>query len=119
MKSSFTRWFLRLFRRSDPLRAGSAADRVPVSATSSVTMPMLDCESVMRQLWDYLDGELTEDRTAAIRAHLELCKRCFPQHEFERSFLDAVASRAPVHTDPERLQRKLIAALHARGMSET
>ena len=40
--------------------------------------PMLDCDSVMRQLWDYLDGELTEDRMEAIRAHLAMCSRCMP-----------------------------------------
>jgi anti-sigma factor RsiW len=31
---------------------------------------MLDCDAVMRQLWDYLDGELTAEREQAIRAHL-------------------------------------------------
>lgn len=48
--------------------------------------PMLDCDAVMRQLWDYLDGELTPARTEAIREHLALCARCFPQLEFERAF---------------------------------
>ena len=36
--------------------------------------PMLDCDAVMRQLWDFLDGELTATREAAIREHL-------PTHE--------------------------------------
>lgn len=78
--------------------------------------PMLDCESVMRQLWDYLDGELTSDRKAAIRTHLELCKRCHPQYEFEQAFLDAVAASGPAHSDPDRLRAKLLAALEGEGM---
>lgn len=80
--------------------------------------PMLDCESVMRQLWDYLDGELTPDRMAAIRAHLELCKRCYPQYEFEQSFLAAVAARRRQHSDPQRLRARVADALRAQGLSD-
>jgi mycothiol system anti-sigma-R factor len=80
--------------------------------------PMLDCESVMRQLWDYLDGELSSDRMAAIRAHLELCKRCYPQYEFERSFLDAIAASAPQHSNLDRLRAQLTAALEAKGLAD-
>lgn len=79
---------------------------------------MLDCESVMRQLWDYLDGELTPERMAAIRAHIELCKRCYPQYEFERSFLDVVAARARQHSDIERLRLRLSDVLRSKGLSE-
>ena len=28
---------------------------------------MIDCDGVMRQLWDYLDGELSDDKMEAIR----------------------------------------------------
>lgn len=80
--------------------------------------PMLDCESVMRQFWDYLDGELTPDRMAAIRAHLELCKRCYPQYEFERSFLDAVAASARQHSNLDRLRAQLTEALEAKGLAD-
>ena len=79
---------------------------------------MLDCESVMRQLWDYLDGELTPERMDAIRTHLELCKRCYPQYEFERSFLDAVEKSSRPHSNPERLRRNLMEALEAKGLRE-
>ncbi len=79
--------------------------------------PMLDCESVMRQLWDYLDGELTVDRRTAIRSHIELCKRCYPQYEFEQAFLAAIAASAPSHAHPDRLRRNLLAALEKEGFS--
>lgn len=77
--------------------------------------PMLDCDSVMRQLWDYLDGELTEDRMEAIRAHLEMCSRCMPQLEFEQSFLKAVALARREHSDPGGLAQKVRLALQAKG----
>lgn len=89
----------------------------PHAALVAGVPPMLDCESVMRQLWDYLDGELTADRRSAIRSHLELCKRCHPQHQFEQSFLDAVAASAPAHSNPGRLREKLMAALEDEGMA--
>ncbi len=79
---------------------------------------MLDCETVMRQLWDYLDGELSAERMAAIRAHLAMCARCYPQYEFERAFLDALDRAQHEHSDPARLSDRVAAALRAEGMVE-
>jgi hypothetical protein len=45
----------------------------------------------MRQLWDFLDNELTSERMLAIEAHLVMCSRCHPHAEFERAFLHAVS----------------------------
>lgn len=45
----------------------------------------------MRQLWDFLDGELTPDRMKAIEAHLAGCEHCLSRAAFERAFLNAVA----------------------------
>ena len=80
-------------------------------------MPMLDCDAVMRQLWDYLDGELTDDRMEAIRAHLSMCKRCTPQAEFERAFLRAVAQARQEHSNPAGIAHRVREALTARGYS--
>lgn len=77
---------------------------------------MLDCEAVMRQLWDYLDGELTAEREEAIRAHIAVCARCFPQYEFERAFLEALGRARREHTNPDRLRERLLVALRAEGM---
>jgi anti-sigma factor (TIGR02949 family) len=79
--------------------------------------PMLDCDAVMRQLWDYLDGELTAERAEAIRKHIAMCSRCYPQAEFERSFLVAVERSRREHSQPERLRGELIAALRAQGFA--
>ena len=87
-------------------------------SNETTSVPMLDCGSVMRQLWDYVDGELTPQRMEEIRVHVEMCQRCYPQYEFERSFLDAIASRRRTHSDPERLRAKLLEALKAHGLGE-
>ena len=79
--------------------------------------PMIDCQAVMRQLWDYLDGELTPDRVTAIQQHLEMCARCSPQFEFERSFLDQLALLRRDHADPARLRTRLVEALRVHGFA--
>lgn len=78
-------------------------------------MPMVDCDTVMRQLWDYLDGELTPESATAIERHLEMCKRCAPEAEFQRKFLEALA-RVPVDVpDVEGVRERLTRALVAHG----
>ncbi len=79
--------------------------------------PMLDCDAVMRQLWDYLDGELTEERMAAIREHLALCARCYPQFEFERTFLETLARVRREHSHYEGLRERVLAALRHEGLA--
>ena len=70
-------------------------------------MPMLDCDAVMRQLWDYLDEELSEDRMAAIREHLSMCSRCQPQFDFERSFVEAMTHARREHPNPRAMSQRV------------
>ena len=115
MKRLFSQWFSRWFGTHGVL---SLSRRDARDQSAMANAPMLDCESVMRQLWDYLDGELTPEHMDAIRAHIEMCKRCYPQYEFERSFLNALAARQRMHSDPERFRTKLMASLRERGLTE-
>ncbi|HJR62930.1 MAG TPA: zf-HC2 domain-containing protein [Gemmatimonadaceae bacterium] len=77
--------------------------------------PMLDCDAVMRQLWDYLDGELDEARMTAVREHLVLCGRCYPQFEFEKTFLDTLARARREHSDVAAVRARVLEALGAEG----
>ena len=79
--------------------------------------PMIDCDTVMRQLWDYLDGELTAERSEAIRQHVEMCSRCLPQSEFEQAFLKAVNRSRREHSHPERLRGALLESLAEQGFA--
>ncbi len=72
----------------------------------------------MRQLGDYVDVELTPQRMDEVRVHIEMCQRFYPQYEFERSFLDAIAARRRTHANPEKLRAQLLEALQAKGLSE-
>ncbi|MEW5916804.1 MAG: zf-HC2 domain-containing protein [Gemmatimonadota bacterium] len=79
--------------------------------------PMIKCDDVMRQLWDYLDGELTPERAEAVRAHIDVCARCTPQTEFERAFLLAVKKTQREHSHLERLREDLMHSLQAQGFA--
>ncbi|MCC7051924.1 MAG: zf-HC2 domain-containing protein [Gemmatimonadaceae bacterium] len=74
---------------------------------------MLDCETVMRRLWDYLDGELTVERMREIELHLAHCERCRPHAEFRRAFRGAVAGAGSASDDTDALSRRVRAALQA------
>lgn len=76
---------------------------------------MINCDEVMRQLWDYLDGELTRERVEAIEAHLAMCERCLPHAEFERAFLRAVAQVRREPADASGLAARVRQALEAVG----
>lgn len=75
----------------------------------------MDCLDVVRQLWDYLDGELTDESMAEIRAHLSECRDCHPHYDFERAFLDAIAATRSEHPAPSQVRRKVLAKLRKSG----
>lgn len=79
-------------------------------------MEMLDCEAVMRQLWDYLDGELTSERTLQLAAHLSACQRCHPQMAFEQAFLAVLAASRGTGAASPMLRQRVLATLQAAGL---
>ncbi len=81
----------------------------------SMSEPMLDCEAVMKQLWDYLDDELTPERMQAIRAHVQMCERCSPQVQFERAFLSVLGAARTAVADEGSLRDRVVAQLRTLG----
>lgn len=82
---------------------------------SSGLCEKIDCAAALRQLWDYLDGELTPARVAEVKAHLEGCRRCHPHYDFERAFLEALANRRPDCRCPGELKARVLESLRAAG----
>jgi anti-sigma factor (TIGR02949 family) len=70
-----------------------------------------DCESVVRELWDFLDAELDDATAAEIDAHLEACRHCRSHADFEQRLVDELAGLRRGHTDPEALRERVRAAL--------
>ncbi len=76
---------------------------------------LMNCEAVMRQLWDYLDDELTPAKEAAIRTHLAFCRRCHQQSKFEQAFLSALAASRRDHPRPDEIRLRVATALREEG----
>lgn len=51
---------------------------------------MIPCDQVVIRLWEYIDGELNEHSAAEVAAHLEMCQRCFPHYNFQRSYKEFI-----------------------------
>jgi mycothiol system anti-sigma-R factor len=76
----------------------------------------LNCREAMAILWDHLDGELSPEREAAMRWHLEICRPCLEHHRFERAFLDAVAAARDADPASPALRQRVIDALRSQGL---
>lgn len=74
---------------------------------------MVDCQHVMRRLWEYLDGELPEDEVAGLREHVAICSRCNPQYHFQVAFLGLVGRAAAASKARPELARRIRSALAA------
>lgn len=73
----------------------------------------VDCEDVLRHLFEWLDGELDEERHESVSAHLALCRSCFSRAEFEKRLKAHLrdVGRATVPPDLERRIRTVVDGL--------
>ncbi len=76
-----------------------------------------ECETVVRQLWPYLDGAMSESQREHIVAHLEACVNCASHFDFAQAFLDAVARARPHLVPDARLRLRVLGALAAQGFT--
>ena len=70
----------------------------------------MSCDDAVRQLYGYLDGELTEDRRAAIAAHLDGCAPCVGAAQFETELRRVIADRCHDRV-PDALLERVAASL--------
>ncbi|NOZ14235.1 MAG: hypothetical protein GXO69_11455 [Acidobacteria bacterium] len=47
----------------------------------------MECQEILKILSDYVDGELSENRCAEIRKHMEECSRC---RKFAETFRESL-----------------------------
>lgn len=77
--------------------------------------PRLDCRGAMEQLFDMIDGELTDEVERKVRAHITGCPRCFSHADFEERFLRAVRQARAARSAPEPLRERVLQALRGEG----
>jgi mycothiol system anti-sigma-R factor len=68
------------------------------------------CEDALHTLYDYLDGELTDERRQTIRRHLDECEPCLHAFDFEAE-LKIVIARSCQDQVPTNLRAKIAQAL--------
>jgi len=71
----------------------------------------VDCSDSIKRLYHYLDGELNEERRAAIKRHLDECPPCLGAFDFEAELRAVIASRCKDRV-PDALRERIHAALH-------
>lgn len=76
-----------------------------------------ECLEVLRHVWDYLDGQLTDETTQRLRAHLDECQGCFRYKAFQESFLEAVGKRRPRAGASPELQARVLGSLRHEGFA--
>lgn len=75
----------------------------------------IDCLTAVRQLWDYLDSELDDQRMVEVRQHLLTCKACLPHAEFGRRFIQALSRARERHVMPPAVRSQVMDALAEAG----
>lgn len=87
-----------------------------MSSPFSPSVAVIDCDTAVRRLWDYLDGELEAPRLAEVEQHVASCADCAEHVHFSRAFLKAVhdASR-PAALSEAALRQRVIARLAGEG----
>ncbi len=78
--------------------------------------PKMNCGKALQQLFDYLDGELTPERMASVREHLEGCGHCLDHADFERKFLEALQATKGERRCPAAVKAKVLESLKEAGL---
>lgn len=76
---------------------------------------MMPCDQVMDRLWAFIDGELPAVEEQAVREHLEICGRCFPQYDWNRAYARFMRNASARMTNPALRRRVFEALLHESG----
>jgi len=74
-------------------------------------LEMISCQEALRFLYDFLDGELEGAPTEQVRAHFEVCQRCFPHLRLEESFRATLQRACGGPCAPPELSSRLLSAL--------
>jgi len=78
----------------------------------------LDCATVVRSLWEYLDGRASAELVGDINEHLDRCEGCRTHFAFEERLVKTISALRKEHSDPARLREAVLKALRDAGMDK-
>ena len=73
---------------------------------------MSECNETLRELYLYLDGELTDSDRVHIQQHLDDCSPCLEAFDFEAELRLVIRNRCTDHA-PESLRERIARAIDA------
>ena len=74
---------------------------------------MADCNETLREMESFLDGELTDDATAALHAHLDGCVDCLQAFDFQAELKSVIAEKCRGDQMPPGLLTRIEECLEA------
>ncbi len=74
---------------------------------------MIRCSDAVRQLWEYLEGELPDQDRAKVDEHLAACLRCCGEAEFADELRRFLATHGPDQAMPDGVRQRLLATLES------
>ncbi len=96
-------------------RSGDVAPALDDKA-STMFGEVADCQETVHQLYHFLDGELTDERRRAIRAHLDSCGDCLDALDFEAELRKVIADHCRDRV-PDGLRERIADALRHEGLA--
>ncbi len=79
---------------------------------------MIRCSDAVRQLWEYLDGELPDQDRAKVDEHLAACLRCCGEAEFADELRRFFASHGQDEAIPDAVRQRLLTTLDSLPESQ-
>ena len=71
----------------------------------------MNCKEALEHLYEFLDKELTPEVEREVREHLDDCRPCVEQFDFEEAFLRFLQARCRARTAPPELKRRILSEL--------
>jgi mycothiol system anti-sigma-R factor len=68
------------------------------------------CREALHRLYDFLDGELTDETLGQIGHHLDNCQPCLQAFDFEVELRHMIATKCRDHA-PEHLRERIAVAI--------
>jgi mycothiol system anti-sigma-R factor len=68
---------------------------------------MIDCREAVRRMWAYLEHELEAKPVAEFEAHLDTCRRCCGELEFNRHLRTLVADNEGAPSMPPEVRSRI------------
>jgi len=82
----------------------------PMEVLQGESSGYIDCSEVASKLYNFLDGELTDEKREAIKRHLDHCAPCVEVFEFEADLKKLVANRCQEKV-PETLRQRIASVI--------